>query len=190
MNLPFHKTVIEFLFTVLRAPKILAQFNKSREDFFSTSTVKRRQNKSTKQNGLYTWRLKKCIVEWWVKIRSYWFKEKKKRVFVHRNSKEQMIDSCIVPIVKHGGNHRRWFGALLLKKNNNKIIKDNMTSSGTRLISKKFRFRHDNYPKHCSNLCKDWTDWLFERFRAEKSAESYGIGITIPLWQSYWNIMK
>ena len=74
--------------------------------------------------------------------------------FGHRNSKEQMIDSCIVPIVKHGGSSAMVWGCFA-EKNNNKIIKDNMISSGNRLISKKFIFRHDNYPKHCSNLCKD-----------------------------------
>jgi len=95
-----------------------------------------------------------------------------RRVFVRRSPGEQMLDQCVIPTVKHGGGSVMVWGCfgggrtgdlikiegILKKEGYLRILKENVTSCGTRLIHPKFIFQHDNDPKHTAKLCKNYLD--------------------------------
>lgn len=180
----------------LTGPEIAAQINLSRDLPVSTSTVKRR----LREAGLFgRVAVKKPLLRrqnkikrlQWAQEHKNWTHEEwervlfsdesqfevfgsKRRVFVRRSTQERMLDSCVIPTVKHGGGSVMVWGCfggratgdlvkiegILKKEGYKKILKENVVRSGQRLIGRKFIFQHDNDPKHSSKLCKEYLKQL------------------------------
>jgi len=95
-----------------------------------------------------------------------------KRVFVRRSPGEQMLDQCVIPTVKQrrgsvmvlecfgkgGTGDLIKIEGILKKEGYLKILRENVTACGVRLIHPNFIFQHDNDPKHAAKLCKNYLE--------------------------------
>lgn len=175
----------------LTAPQILSEFTHSSGKQISVSTIKNRLKSFglkgriaakkpllRPQNKIKRLQWAKIHVTWtprmWKKV--LWTDESKfqifsskRRSFVRRFPGERLLESCVVPTVKHGGGSCTVWGCfagdkvgdlvkidgIMNKEVYKDILDEHTIPSGKRLIRGPFIMQADNDPKHNAKLCKD-----------------------------------
>lgn len=176
------------------AVNICSEINKTREQPVSVTTVKNRLldvglfgRVAIRKPLLKTVHKQKRLQ--WAKIHSNWTMEQWKKVlwtdeskfekfgsnrrqYVRRRAGERVMESCIIPSVKHGGGNVMVWGCfgnnqvgdlvrvegILEKKQYHRILGRNAVPSGMHVIGEGFVLQQDNDPKHTSHLCKQYLE--------------------------------